>query len=191
MLEECPRELLEQTGELLTTHRGTVGAPLRDERIHLVGVLVDAVVLGLHRLHEPGGGRSSFEEQGPEELVLTGVVHVQPAEDEPQGIRDDSGPGGVTVRDAADQRGERDELAPEDAVDDEHLVDVGLLAGLGGGDHDDASRSGVGVSHQPRSVRGTAHPRHPHTTTTLGVGRLRARSSSGGSARSRRSRRTP
>ena len=138
-----------------------------DERIDLVGVLVDAAVLGLHRLHQPGGGCGALEQQGPEELVLTGVVHVQAPEDEPQGVRDDDGTGGVTVGDAADQRGEGDELTSEHPVDHEHLVDVGLLGGLDGGGHGDTSRSGVGVSHQPRSPRRhrppTAPPRHLHT----------------------------
>ncbi len=93
VLEQGLRELLDHPGQLLTADRGGVGLPLGDERADLVGVLVDAVVLGLHGLDEPRGGRGTFEEQRPEELVLARVVHVQAAEHEPQVAGDDCGPG--------------------------------------------------------------------------------------------------
>ena len=166
VLQQRLAELLDGPGQLLAPDAGRLGGPRGSERLDLGGVLVDAVVLALHGLDERGRRCGPLQQQRPEQDVLAGVVHVQAGHDQPEVADDDLGAGGVTVAHLPHEHRQRRELAPEDAVDDHHLVDVGSgLGGVGVGGHLDL-RGSVWELVAPASRGAAARPTHTAPTPT-------------------------
>jgi hypothetical protein len=77
VLEQRSPELLEESREALGPLRGRLGHPPRQCGIQHRDELLDARMLVLHGVDQLGGGRRPFEQQRPEQLVLSGVVDVQ------------------------------------------------------------------------------------------------------------------
>jgi hypothetical protein len=110
----------------LVVHAGQLRPDGRD------GV-VDLRVLCIHSVHQFRVERGSLAQQGEEQLVLAGVVGVQEVQHLP-GVRADEVGSRTVIGRRAEQSGKLTELAPDDAVDQNHLV--GIEAGSGGAHRD-------------------------------------------------------
>ena len=152
MLQQGDPERVEGRSHLLADRGSGLGLPAGERFGELVDQLVDAVMLRFHPVNQLGVGRVPLEQLRPEQHVLAGVMHIQAGQHQPGVLAHDGGSGGVAGRDLADQLGDQDELATEDAMDDVHVTDIGeLLSGIGGGGHvlQPAGRAGGATATRP------------------------------------------
>jgi hypothetical protein len=92
---------------------------------HLRRPLGHRCVLLLHPVDQLRLRRGALEEEGPDVLVLAGVVVVQPVEEEVEMRGDRPGARGGRRRGAPYQPRDLRKAAAEDAVDDRHLLGAG------------------------------------------------------------------
>jgi hypothetical protein len=126
--------------------RAAIRSPAAASALAAHAGVVDLRVLRIHPVHQLRVERSSLAQQGKEQLVLAGVLRVEEVQHLPGVRADDLGSRTVIGR-GAEQWGELTELAPDDAVDQDHLV--GIDAGSGG-----AHRGGRPSVHRTRKTAG-------------------------------------
>jgi len=90
--------------------------------------VADLCVLGIHPVHQFRVERGSLAEQGEEQVVLAGVVGVEEVQ-HLLGVRADDLRSRPVIGRGAEQSGELSELAPDDAVDQNHFVGIDAPSG--------------------------------------------------------------
>jgi hypothetical protein len=117
---------LEPGGDQLAGRRVSGDGPGRQPGQHVRDGRGDLAVLGLHPVDQPVLQADPGAQHGPQQLVLAGVVGVQEVQ-HLAGVRGDLGRPGGRVR-AADQGGQAADLAPDHAMDEQHVAGVDTRA---------------------------------------------------------------